>query len=163
MCTLFPKPLFLSRRTLKHIVVWEDVSVKRNREYYKCFVLGVNPCNSVRCSHGEECVITKFGIARCECPGECQSVVRPVCGSNGETYDSVCHLDRAVCLKKTDIKVAYTGECGKLICVVLLVCCAMFCLSLLHIYTSHSTEKVFVTWQIIDVALFTEISIFSPP
>ena len=63
--------------------------------------------------HGEECVISKYGIAQCECPSECEPVIRLVCGTNGQTYDSVCHLQQKVCLTKTEVKVAYTGECGK--------------------------------------------------
>ncbi|RZF33915.1 hypothetical protein LSTR_LSTR012257 [Laodelphax striatellus] len=73
---------------------------------------GVNPCSSVECSHGQECVITKYGIAQCECPAECEPVVRPVCGSDGKTHDSECHLRRTACKEKTVIKIAHTGACG---------------------------------------------------
>lgn len=65
------------------------------------------------CLHGEECIISKSGNAQCECPSECEHVVRLVCGTNGQTYDSMCHLQQAACLSKTEMKVAYTGECGK--------------------------------------------------
>lgn len=75
--------------------------------------LGVNPCNSVICEQGEECIITKFGIAECECPTLCEHVVRPVCGSNSQTYDSLCHLRKAACITKSHIQVAHNGQCGE--------------------------------------------------
>ncbi|XP_067005728.2 agrin-like [Anabrus simplex] len=73
---------------------------------------GVNPCVSVRCQPGEECAINKYGIAKCECPPECEPVMRPVCGRDGRTYPSLCELKRAACLTKKNIEVAYTGACG---------------------------------------------------
>nr|CAD7199575.1 unnamed protein product [Timema douglasi] len=73
---------------------------------------GVNPCVSVHCQSGQECAITKYGIAQCECPPECEPVMRPVCGKDGRTYDSSCELGRVSCLNKKTVEVAYTGSCG---------------------------------------------------
>nr|CAD7588244.1 unnamed protein product [Timema genevievae] len=73
---------------------------------------GVNPCVSVHCQSGQECAITKYGIAQCECPPECEPVMRPVCGKDGRTYDSSCELRRVSCLNKKTVEVAYTGSCG---------------------------------------------------
>ncbi|XP_059489146.1 agrin-like isoform X2 [Neocloeon triangulifer] len=73
---------------------------------------GVNPCAGIRCSPGQECVINKFGIAKCECPAECEPVLRPTCGDDGRTYDSVCQLKRAACLAKRRVAVAHAGACG---------------------------------------------------
>nr|CAD7397261.1 unnamed protein product [Timema poppensis] len=72
---------------------------------------GVNPCVSVHCQSGQECAITKYGIAQCECPPECEPVMRPVCGKDGRTYDSSCELSRVSCLNKKTVEVAYTGSC----------------------------------------------------
>nr|CAD7395885.1 unnamed protein product [Timema cristinae] len=71
----------------------------------------VNPCVSVHCQSGQECAITKYGIAQCECPPECEPVMRPVCGKDGRTYDSSCELGRVSCLNKKSVEVAYTGSC----------------------------------------------------
>ncbi|KAG8316609.1 hypothetical protein J6590_046655 [Homalodisca vitripennis] len=72
---------------------------------------GVNPCKGVECSFGEECTISKFGIAQCECTTSCEPVVRQVCGSDGKTYDSECHLRKASCLDRADLSVEYNGPC----------------------------------------------------
>lgn len=74
---------------------------------------GVNPCLPVRCHVGEECDINKFGIARCECPPQCEPVMRPVCGQDGRTYESLCEMRRASCVQKKLIEVKHTGSCGK--------------------------------------------------
>jgi coxsackievirus/adenovirus receptor len=65
------------------------------------------------CKSGEECGIDKFGIAHCECPPQCEPIMRPVCGQDGRTYESLCELRRAACLHKKLIDVKYIGSCGK--------------------------------------------------
>ncbi|XP_035453783.2 agrin isoform X2 [Spodoptera frugiperda] len=71
-----------------------------------------HPCDSVKCGSREHCTLDARGVAVCGCGAECEPVVRPVCGSDGRTYDSRCHLDRASCLDNRDVRVAYTGPCG---------------------------------------------------
>lgn len=84
---------------------------KWSREWH-CLT-GGNPCLSVRCESGEECDINKFGIARCECPPQCEPVMRPVCGQDGRTYESLCEMRRSSCMQKKLIDVKHTGSCGK--------------------------------------------------
>jgi len=85
-----------------------------NKGYREWLCLaGVNPCLSVRCQVGEECDINKFGIARCECPPQCEPIMRPVCGQDGRTYESLCEMRRASCMQKKIIEVKHTGSCGK--------------------------------------------------
>lgn len=81
--------------------------------FFFCPRIGVNPCSSVQCKLNEECVINKYGIAACECISDCEPIVRPVCGSDGLTYDSNCHLQQSSCQLKTAVTVAYNGVCGE--------------------------------------------------
>lgn len=74
---------------------------------------GVNPCSHVKCTSNEECIINKYGIAACECVSDCEAIVRPVCGSDGITYDSTCHLQHSSCQFKNNVSLAYNGVCGK--------------------------------------------------
>ncbi|BET00155.1 Kazal-type serine protease inhibitor domain [Nesidiocoris tenuis] len=73
---------------------------------------GVNPCSGMECEHGSYCLVDKEGRANCECPPPCEEVMRPVCGTDGVTYDSACHLKRQMCLDRGTVKLAYTGVCG---------------------------------------------------
>lgn len=68
---------------------------------------------SVRCSFGEECAINKFGIAQCQCPSNCEPIMRPVCSKDDRTFPSECEMKRAACLGKTAIEITYTGICGE--------------------------------------------------
>lgn len=63
---------------------------------------------------GEECAIDKYGIARCQCPPECEPIMRPVCSRDGDTFQSECELRRSACLQQMTIEVGYSGVCGKL-------------------------------------------------
>nr|XP_042902808.1 agrin-like [Parasteatoda tepidariorum] len=75
---------------------------------------GANPCESLECGPNEECDIDRFGIATCQCPPVCETVVKPVCGTDGHTYQNDCDLHRQSCLKRREVTLAYQGECGKL-------------------------------------------------
>ncbi|KAK7067339.1 hypothetical protein SK128_007893, partial [Halocaridina rubra] len=74
---------------------------------------GLNPCESKSCMPGEECNIDGNGIPRCQCPPPCEPVVKPVCGTDDETHDNLCELQRAACVKQVDIEVKYVGVCGE--------------------------------------------------
>ncbi|XP_076059065.1 agrin-like isoform X2 [Oratosquilla oratoria] len=71
-----------------------------------------NPCSAVRCSGGKQCAINQYGVAMCECPQWCQPVVIPVCGTDGITYNSLCHLEKEVCTRQLSVSLAYVGMCG---------------------------------------------------
>ncbi|XP_054715534.1 agrin-like [Uloborus diversus] len=74
--------------------------------------LGKNPCESLQCGPFQECDIDKYGIASCQCPSNCESVMRPVCASDGQTYHNECELQRNACLKQMNVAVLYSGPCG---------------------------------------------------
>merc|ERR1711909_11784 len=46
------------------------------------------------------------------CPRNCiRRVFRPLCASDGETYDNKCFLDKKNCNDNTDVKQLHKGEC----------------------------------------------------
>lgn len=74
-------------------------------------------CASVKCEFFAECVIVN-GSAACVCPGSqshtiCGDEKKPVCGSDGVLYDSICRLMNASCHKQAWIKPALPENCGK--------------------------------------------------
>ncbi|KRX74274.1 Follistatin-related protein 5 [Trichinella sp. T6] len=67
-------------------------------------------CRTVFCNRGEECILEN-DAAKCKCITSCYHNDRPVCGSNGVTYPSRCHLHREACLEEIRIKILHKGEC----------------------------------------------------
>ena len=45
------------------------------------------------------------------CNTLCTREFRPVCGSDGKTYDTACWLDAENCEKGTSVKIAKQGAC----------------------------------------------------
>uniref|UniRef100_T1KV29 Kazal-like domain-containing protein n=1 Tax=Tetranychus urticae TaxID=32264 RepID=T1KV29_TETUR len=73
-------------------------------------IQGHHPCHKLKCHFHGKCIVDKFGSAKCTCL-QCESIYKPICGSNRITYDSVCHLLRDSCLKKVNLTVSYSGPC----------------------------------------------------
>ncbi|OQR69119.1 agrin-like [Tropilaelaps mercedesae] len=78
-----------------------------------------DPCAEKECQFGAECKVRLDGkTAECVCPERCTSYgdskgSRPVCGSDGKDYPSVCELRRTACKEMREISVKYQGSCGK--------------------------------------------------
>ena len=74
----------------------------------------LGPCDKVNCDYNGICVVNDDGKATCGCH-KCGSAiaVRPICGNDGRTYPSKCHLMSAVCREKTEITATRMGPCSE--------------------------------------------------
>ncbi|CAH3045449.1 unnamed protein product [Pocillopora meandrina] len=79
-----------------------------------------NKCKMNRQSCVKESSITvqyegKCGsAARDECNKHCSKDYRPVCGTNGKSYNNECHIRGSACTDGINVTVAYRGECNEL-------------------------------------------------
>ncbi len=78
-------------------------------------------CSSIICSHGSKCLIDDNSLPRCYCPDNCREYVRTIssegriCGSDNQTYETLCDLYKKACQIRQNLTVAYIGECRMLI------------------------------------------------
>ena len=72
------------------------------------------PCDKVKCDNNKRCQVKKDQTTECVCP-DCfgSSKMDAVCGSDGRTYASHCHLKSAVCRTKVAVSVVSKKACGK--------------------------------------------------
>uniref|UniRef100_UPI00358F0C2B agrin isoform X2 n=1 Tax=Myxine glutinosa TaxID=7769 RepID=UPI00358F0C2B len=71
------------------------------------------PCRGVNCGLGAVCTVQN-GAPTCECPHVCSDIpFAAVCGTDGRTYASLCHLRAAACAMRMDIRMARSGECDR--------------------------------------------------
>ena len=72
-------------------------------------------CSRKMCKFYSECEVDASNQPHCVCPKtKCPKTSQePVCGDDGNTYDSLCALKAESCSKKKPIKVKNQGVCGK--------------------------------------------------
>ena len=85
---------------------------ENNQKIKFSYFLGLNQCKLLSCSHGQDCEIDKQGITNCVCSHNCQPIVRPVCATNGRTYDNLCEMEKNGCQDREELSAKYFGICG---------------------------------------------------
>ncbi|XP_059474597.1 follistatin isoform X2 [Neocloeon triangulifer] len=72
-------------------------------------------CEKVRCAENKQCVVDQNRIPHCvRCTRKCPKVAgmrKHVCGVDGHTYQSACHIREAACRKGKAVPIAYRGRC----------------------------------------------------
>ena len=73
------------------------------------------PCSTTDCVNNGVCNFD-LGVPRCECLAveSCPPGGLAVCGSDGGTYDSECHMRAISCRDGRDVYVQHHGKCGGL-------------------------------------------------
>ncbi|XP_053214035.1 agrin-like isoform X2 [Panonychus citri] len=68
-------------------------------------------CLALNCSNNSVCDLSQPETS-CICPPECQTILKPVCGDDGITYESLCDLNRKSCLNNQLVRVKNYGPCS---------------------------------------------------
>ena len=78
-----------------------------------CMYLFLDLCAKEQCSFYSKCVLLGGQTAECIC-SLCNNdnQVKPVCGSDGFTYSTVCQLRKRSCFSKKMISVVKNSPCG---------------------------------------------------
>ena len=78
------------------------------------FLLFTGPCDKVKCEYNARCQVKQDQTTECVCPDcDSESEVNAVCGSDGRTYASYCHLKSTVCRTKTVVSLVSKKACGR--------------------------------------------------
>ena len=73
-----------------------------------------DPCQNVTCDYHSKCSALPNDTAVCLCEDDCASEpYKPVCGSDGVTYQSECALKAKACKERKVITVDAEGICRK--------------------------------------------------
>lgn len=71
-----------------------------------------DPCEDFNCSINSDCHFNQ-SKAQCVCSQNCGPVFMPVCGSDGNTYDNYCELEKSSCATGELITISHNESCCK--------------------------------------------------
>uniref|UniRef100_A0A0B7AQU4 Kazal-like domain-containing protein n=1 Tax=Arion vulgaris TaxID=1028688 RepID=A0A0B7AQU4_9EUPU len=75
-----------------------------------------NACDQVKCPKLKVCVVNMQGLPLCTCPNMfvCRGIKkREICGTDGRTYPSRCHMRIASCDEGVPVRKKYKGPCSE--------------------------------------------------
>lgn len=64
------------------------------------------------CKRNRECSVKPDRTVQCSCVTSCPAANDPVCGTDGKTYPTQCHLKKESCEKGKFLEVEKKGKCG---------------------------------------------------
>lgn len=114
---IFQRLYFKSKTFVGVYISYNFCSLNFRKQFY--FSEKPNPCVNLQCGYGFTCLVTSDGLsASCHCPERCSNfgdheTSRPLCGSDGLTYDNHCEMLRKSCSTGTLITGKHDGRCGK--------------------------------------------------
>ena len=76
------------------------------------FTLAGNICQKMKCDFYSECHLSHDEKPRCVCLESCEKLIRPLCASDGRSYDNMCEMKRRSCVLKKWITFSKAGLCG---------------------------------------------------
>lgn len=76
-----------------------------------CSLFLSDPCASIECLSTSVCVLDSERKPHCRCGDTCPSDFQPVCGSDGRSYSSQCHLMQEACRSQRQLRILYKGLC----------------------------------------------------
>ena len=92
-----------------------DLTMKTSDLQRFFFMSPLESCLDKLCGDNEECVEDSNGNPKCICKLCSDEPSEEVCGSDGITYFSLCHLQRASCTQKqSDLYAHHYGPCGEI-------------------------------------------------